>query len=97
ISFESEVGKGTTFTVRLPPAGAQTQRKTPTPLPTPLVSRRGRIMVIDDEPSICASTRRALAAEHDVVMYTNARAAHEALAAGERFDLILCDVMMPEM
>jgi CheY-like chemotaxis protein len=59
-------------------------------------SRRGRVLVIDDEPIIGAIVRRTLA-EHDVVALTSARAALALLERGARFDLILCDVTMPRM
>lgn len=55
-----------------------------------------RILVIDDQPTLMKAIRRMLAA-HDV---TTASSAVEALAkfeAGERYDAILSDLMMPEM
>jgi CheY-like chemotaxis protein len=53
--------------------------------------------VVDDEPLVGASIRRLLTRGYEV---TVAGGAHEALArleAGESFDLILCDLMMPQM
>jgi CheY-like chemotaxis protein len=41
--------------------------------------------------------RRMLAPEHQVVALCAARDALERLSVGERFDVILCDLMMPEM
>jgi CheY-like chemotaxis protein len=38
-----------------------------------------------------------LAAEHEVTTTTRAKDALRRVSAGERFDLILCDMMMPEM
>ena len=35
--------------------------------------------------------------EYDVVALANARDALARVAAGERFDFILCDIMMPEL
>jgi CheY-like chemotaxis protein len=40
---------------------------------------------------------RILGGEHDVVFVTSARSALERLRGGEEFDLILCDLMMPDM
>ena len=54
-------------------------------------------MVIDDEPAICAALKRVLAPEHEVVALTSALEAHSRIARGERFDVILCDLMMPKM
>ncbi len=58
---------------------------------------RSRVLVIDDDASTGKLVRRVLGAEYDVVATVNA---HEALAwigAGDRFDVILCDLLMPEL
>ncbi len=57
---------------------------------------RARILVIDDEPAVGNVVRRLLAREHDVVTVTSARAALGRLAEGAQFDVIACDLMMPE-
>ena len=41
--------------------------------------------------------RRALSPPHDVVFLTCAGEALARIGKGERFDLILCDLMMPKM
>ncbi|OGQ25485.1 MAG: hypothetical protein A2138_07020 [Deltaproteobacteria bacterium RBG_16_71_12] len=41
--------------------------------------------------------RRVLAKEHEVVVTADARAALERVRAREPFDVILCDLMMPQM
>jgi CheY-like chemotaxis protein len=94
----SELGKGTTFEVVLPPApthpsGEQSAISGITHLP----EARGRLLIIDDEPLLIAALSRTLSAEHEVVAFTNAREALERLRAGECYALILCDLMMPEM
>jgi CheY-like chemotaxis protein len=38
-----------------------------------------------------------LSAEHDVVAVAGGREVIERIAHGERFDVILCDLMMPEL
>jgi CheY-like chemotaxis protein len=53
--------------------------------------------VVDDEPLIGKSVQRMFAREHEVLAFTDPREALARLLAGERFDLILCDVMMPEL
>jgi CheY-like chemotaxis protein len=63
----------------------------------PAKAKRGRILVIDDEPIIGAAVRRTLRKEHDVTVVTDGREALELIAGGEGFDLLLCDVMMPNM
>jgi DNA-binding NtrC family response regulator len=56
---------------------------------------RVKILVVDDEPLMGSAISRVLA-EHQVVALTSARLAMGRIAAGERFDVILCDVMMPD-
>jgi PAS domain S-box-containing protein len=96
ITADSTVGKGSTFRVTLPSARKTATGPRPT-LPPPHPVRAGRILVVDDEPSIGRAVQRMLAPEHDVLSLTSAREALERIAAGERFDVILCDLMMPEM
>ena len=87
-------GGGTIVTVTLP---AVTRTPAPTPAPAPAVGDLGlRLLIIDDEPLVCSALTRALT-DHHVTSETQARAALARLAAGEDFDAILCDVMMPEM
>ena len=56
---------------------------------------RKRILVVDDEPLMGSAISRVLA-EHEVVALTSARSALCRISAGESFDVILCDVMMPD-
>lgn len=56
-----------------------------------------RILVIDDEPLVRRAVVRSLEREHQVVAIDTAAEALRRLESGERFDLILCDLMMPEM
>jgi CheY-like chemotaxis protein/two-component sensor histidine kinase len=96
IEVESEPGVGTTFRVRLPVARAQPRAETIEP-PPDLGERRDRVLVIDDEPMIGVMIRRLLTAHCDVLPLTSAREALRRIAADERFDAILCDLMMPRM
>lgn len=97
LTFESEVGKGTTFHITLPIAGEHVMPIT-TKLPMLAVStRRGRVLVIDDEESLAHAIRRYLSQDHDVEAVTTARAGLDLVAQGMRFDVILCDLMMPQI
>jgi CheY-like chemotaxis protein len=58
--------------------------------------RRARVLVVDDEPAIVRMLARALGTTHDVEAVTSPDVAIERVLAGEHFDLILCDLMMPE-
>jgi CheY-like chemotaxis protein len=56
-----------------------------------------RVLVIDDEPALSAVVRRLLRGEHEVVGFTDAREALERLKGDPTFDVVLCDLMMPNM
>ena len=96
ITVQSEVGKGTTFCTTLPSA---TEELAPVaePLTVAPAGRRGRVLVVNDEPTLGLSIRRLLVREHDVTVITRAREAIERIRGGERFNVILCDLMMPEV
>jgi PAS domain S-box-containing protein len=95
LEVESELGRGSTLRVLLPPSG-RPATSTPASSP-PTASAHARILVIDDEPLVAEAIQSMLAAVHDVVTHTNPREALVRLVRGERFDLILCDLIMPEM
>jgi PAS domain S-box-containing protein len=98
ITVESIVGKGTTFRVFLPPAPDGTKAGPPVEVQaTEPPARRGRILVVDDEPSILSTLRRILADAHDVTSTTSALDAIRRIASGERYDVILCDLIMPHV
>ena len=98
IEIESEVGKGTRFVIRFPAladeAGLEPARQRGAERPAPSAS--GRILVIDDEPSIRNALRRVLHG-HEIVEAGSGERARAILEADQRFDVILCDMMMPEM
>jgi CheY-like chemotaxis protein len=96
ITVNSVLGTGATFSVALP----STQLKETIVAPVEAVvptERRGRILVVDDEPMVGNVVQRTLAPEHDLTALTSAADALALISKGERFDLILCDLMMPVM
>ncbi len=58
---------------------------------------RARILVIDDEPLLGQTLRLAFQDRHDVVTVTSGREALELLQRDAGFDLVLCDLMMPDL
>jgi signal transduction histidine kinase/CheY-like chemotaxis protein len=97
LTVESVVGQGSTLRVILPPAEAPlaaTAAVEPVAVPA---ARRGRIALVDDDPGIGLVVREALGADHDLFTLTRASDVLARVVDGERFDLILCDLMMPGM
>jgi CheY-like chemotaxis protein len=76
------------------PAAAAAPRSPQAQVPRDL---HARVLIIDDEPLVGASIRRVLSGEHEVFAVTQGAEALRRIAAGERFDALLCDLMMPEM
>ncbi|HEY6100797.1 MAG TPA: ATP-binding protein, partial [Anaeromyxobacter sp.] len=97
IGVESEVGQGSRFTVRLQPSRLAPHAPPPAP-PAPAApeARRARILVVDDEQLVAEAIERVLSEHHDVVAVGSGRAALERVAGG-RFDVVVCDLLMPEM
>ncbi len=97
LKIDSELGRGTTVHVILPIA-AVAETETTSSSASPInATRRARVMVVDDEAIITSTVRRLLSREHDVVTATRAIEGLHRIQSGERFDLILCDLMMPQM
>lgn len=97
IAAESEVGRGSVFRVRLV-AAAGTDGGARTPEGAALAPRRrGTVLVIDDEPMVGTLAYKVLRDDHDVTRTTSAREALEWIGQGLRYDVILCDLMMPQL
>jgi PAS domain S-box-containing protein len=96
IAVGSGPGRGSTFRITLPAV----QIETPPPVAALAAqespARGGRVLIVDDEPMIVSALRRALAGEYQVTGLTDGREALALIRKGERFDAILCDLMMPD-
>ncbi|MBI3073819.1 MAG: response regulator [Deltaproteobacteria bacterium] len=99
ISVESAVGEGTTFTVHLPRAeemrDAESER--PAKIENAGDLARARVLVVDDETGMGNAVRRLLEPRHSVVVVERGAEALDRLRRGEKFDVVLMDILMPEM
>lgn len=57
----------------------------------------GCILVIDDDRAIARLLGRTLGRQHQVVLVTSGSEAVKQVADGERFDVVLCDINMPDL
>jgi CheY-like chemotaxis protein len=62
-----------------------------------VTAERVQALVIDDDPTTAKATARGLERACDTVVSHSAQEALARLRAGEHFDLVVCDVMMPGM
>src|SRR6185295_14680389 len=99
ISVESGPGEGTRFIIRLPvqKSASLTTRVRPVTERPPPSGARGRILVVDDEPSIRTMLASILGPNHEVLTAESGEEARALLEQDHSFDLILCDLMMLEM
>jgi two-component system, cell cycle sensor histidine kinase and response regulator CckA len=96
ISATSEPGRGTAIRVVLPAAS-----RAPSYLPALADCRHAgiafaAILVVDDEPAV-GSVLARIFRDHEVTVVTAARKALGLIEGGKTFDVILSDLMMPEM
>lgn len=98
ITVESQRGRGTTFRVILPrstepaPRESSTERKKRLSRP-----RRRRVLVVDDETLLARSIELQLQDEHDIEVVGSGHSALEKLRSETRYDLVLCDMMLPDI
>jgi PAS domain S-box-containing protein len=107
IAVRSVPGEGTTFTVRLPAASADTARPPaeasggPVPVGEAVAyqpsARVARILVVDDEPKLAQLLRSFLELQGHRVWTVTEGAAAVTLLSDHVFDLLLTDLGMPEM
>jgi CheY-like chemotaxis protein len=62
-----------------------------------MLCARGSLLLIDDEVHLGRAIQRALSRHHDLVHLTSGAEALLRIADGARFDVILSDLMMPDM
>ena len=97
IEVESEEGKGTTFNLSIPICKEAVQKTEPPEPGMEITTKKLRVLVIDDEEDICMILSRFLSREGHIVKTINNGTDAIELAGKEDFDLILCDLAMPEV
>ena len=59
--------------------------------------KRAHVLVLDDDELILRACTRVFEDEHEVTTMQRARDAIDEISAGSEYDLILCDLQMPDM
>jgi signal transduction histidine kinase/CheY-like chemotaxis protein len=99
LTVESRPGEGATFRVRLPSAEPVQPTVTPpseiTPAPREYVRRR--LLAVDDEALLLKAYRRMLSDVHEIDTALGGVEALRLIERDPRYDVILCDLQMPEM
>ncbi len=98
ITIDARSCGGTRVRVRLPstPVG-ETRQSEERDAGISTRERRLRVLVVDDEPALGRAVQSLLSREHEVAMTTNGAEGFERIASVDPPDVVLCDLMMPEM
>lgn len=100
IEVDSQRGEGSTFRVILQAARAEEAKVSLGSLsvePAPGTSQRLKLLLIDDERNLGLVLGRALEEDVDLEFVTSGRDGLQKIAGGQRFDAVVCDLMMPTM
>ena len=95
MAMTSRRGVGTSVYLRLPIARPEQHEQPAAPAVVPR-DQRLRVLVIDDEPIVARAVARMLSSRHDTERCLSGAEALARIAA-ERFDVVVCDLMMPEV
>jgi len=97
IEVESELGRGSLFRLRLLAALDAREHDLSQGSAVPAAVQRARVLIVDDEAALGRVLVHALEDDHDAEAVTTGREVLARITAGERFDVIVSDLMMPEM
>ncbi|MFO0714214.1 MAG: ATP-binding protein [Sandaracinus sp.] len=96
ILVDSELGRGTSFRVALPRPPPISVRPRPLSVPPPSIAHL-RVLIVDDDELLLRALARALKQQFEVTTVASGRGALERLRKGEHFDVLVSDIVMPEM
>ncbi|MBC7842207.1 MAG: PAS domain S-box protein [Gemmatimonadaceae bacterium] len=96
LTVRSTPGVGSTFIVTLQVA-THPEAAPRAAAPAAGAAYRGRVLVVDDEDIVARGVERALDEGGHIQRAPSADAALALVLGGERYDVILCDLMMPNM
>jgi hypothetical protein len=96
VAVTSRVGHGSTFRITLPRIEAPASTAPHAPAASAAPPPRRRVLIVDDDERVGRALTAILRADHDVVFITSPLAAQARLAA-ESFDVVVFDLMMPEL
>lgn len=100
ITVESEPEQGSVFKVTLPRANTDefTDRSERITLITaPRTTSKLSILVVDDEEALGRTIQLGLENRHRLTVVTSGKEALSLLTSGETFDVVLCDLMLPDL
>ncbi len=99
LQIHSCPGQGTRVTVTLPALAHERPSAKVVPLPQPAHHRppRPAVVVVDDDALVTSLVERMLEDRFRVTVFNDAQSALEALRGGLKCDVVLSDIMMPEM
>jgi len=97
LSVYSEPGMGTTFRAFFPPAHEHAMPPAETPAAEAIKGRGETVLVVEDEPAVRQITARILRRNGYLVLEAASGAEALTLAADHHFDMLLTDLVMPQV
>lgn len=98
VTVESQLGNGTRIRLFFPLAAQRPSMRVPASGIGFSLQLSGKVLVVDDEPLVLRVAKRSLnALGVTAVLVNDAPTAIAALHAGQQFDCVLTDIVMPKM